>query len=152
MSEKNGHHLNGSPGGSGGNCALSTEDRESVQNTRLLERAVREQWPIPFEMREEVVRRQIDIAIGEESSPRERTSAARCLVSMTQQNQAALFKALDKEVPDLLEIGTSKQQEARSAILSDAEYLAYREQKRLAPSHSGTNGHAKNGHNGNGHV
>ena len=73
---------------------------EGVRDTRLIERAVREQWPIDAEYREAIVRRQVKVAIDPDVSSREATAAARCIVAMVGQNQAADFKALDKVAPD----------------------------------------------------
>ena len=60
---------------------------DSFRDTRLLERAVRERWPIDHSYLEAVAKRQVKIAVDPESSNRESTSAARCIVSMVGQNQ-----------------------------------------------------------------
>ena len=98
--------------------------RVRMEHTRMIERALREQWPIPDEFREPVVKRQVRIAIDPESSPREATSAARCLVSMQQQNQEAILKAIDKLVPDQHEVThrADELQDALDKVRQDADY------------------------------
>ena len=71
-----------SQGGLGG-TSIQTE---GIRDTRLIERALRERWPIPYEKRGAIVERQVEIATNGECSPRESTSAARCLVMMDGQN------------------------------------------------------------------
>ncbi len=78
---------------------------KGLNDTRLLERALRERWPIPDQYREPIINRQVRIAMDPNSSPREATSAARCLVSMEQQNADIALKMLDKLVPDQHEHG-----------------------------------------------
>ncbi len=58
----------------------------SWADTRLIARAVREEWPIPMELRQPVVMRQVAIAIDPKSKRSEATAAARCLASMHAQN------------------------------------------------------------------
>jgi hypothetical protein len=82
-------------GGLGGNLRpVGTRD------TRLLDRAVRENWPIPEEYRKPVVDRMYDIVTDSKTKAREASIAARVLVAMEQQNQAERHKAIDKLVPD----------------------------------------------------
>ena len=124
-----------SQGGSGGG-AIHPESisPEGIRDTRLIERALREQWPIDDRFREAIVDRQVRIAISLESGDREATSAARCLVTMQSQNNESAFKALDKVVPDqhLLMI---EQEEVRNGIIelqSDPEYLEFLRAKAVA--------------------
>jgi len=64
-------------------------------------------------------------------------------------SQNERHKVLDKQVPDLMHVETSTQSVSRQAILSDPEYLEFREQQRLR---SAVNGQANGHKNGNGHV
>ena len=57
-----------------------------TRDTRLIERAIREEWPIPVGYRKGLVDRQARIAADPGSSPREATSAFRALVAANQQN------------------------------------------------------------------
>ena len=57
----------------------------SICTTRMLERAVREGWPIPAERRKAIVMRQVEAAEGADSN-REATSAAACLIEMDKVN------------------------------------------------------------------
>ena len=51
-----------------------------IRDTRLMERALRERWPIPQELRERIVLNLIAIVANKNLSPRERTSAAKALL------------------------------------------------------------------------
>jgi len=80
-------------GGSGGRSGRDeASDDKGIQDTRMLERAVRENWPIPEEARPAIVKRQIRIAT-KATSRRESTAAARCLVAMEGQNQKSQLAA-----------------------------------------------------------
>ncbi len=58
----------------------------SVRDTRMMERALRERWPIPQELRERIVLNLIAIVANKSLSPRERTSAAKALLHADQLN------------------------------------------------------------------
>ncbi len=57
-----------------------------IRDTRLMERALRERWPIPQELRERIVLNLIAIVANKSLSPRERTSAAKALLHADQLN------------------------------------------------------------------
>lgn len=57
-----------------------------IRDTRLMERALRERWPIPQELRERIVLNLIAIVANKNLSPRERTSAAKALLHADQLN------------------------------------------------------------------
>ncbi len=97
-------------GGSGGPCVRPA----GRADTRLLERALRERWPIPEKYHLPIIERQIRIAIDPAASPREATSAARCIVSMESQNIEVALKSVDKVLPDKLELGVGA--EIRKAL------------------------------------
>lgn len=69
-------------------------DRVNLQNTRLIERAVRERWPIPEEAREAAIARQAAIATSECSTPRESAVALKTLLHAEGQNMEAEKRAL----------------------------------------------------------
>ena len=58
----------------------------SMRDTRLIARAVREEWPIPDAFRKPVVMRQVAIATNPNTKNSEATAAARCLANMNAQN------------------------------------------------------------------
>jgi hypothetical protein len=127
--------------------------RVSLETTRMIERAVRERWPIPDEARGKVVNRQVRIATSKRSSPREATSAARCLAAMDSQNLAAEHKAIDKLLPDLVNVSQTEGEQVRRNLadaLQAPEYVEYIRQRALAedtqPSPVCTNGQSRNGH------
>lgn len=55
---------------------------------RMLQKAIKQRWPIPEKYKQAVIDRQVKIAISPDSTPREATSAARVLVAAEAQNQA----------------------------------------------------------------
>ena len=59
-----------------------------IRDTRLVTRAIRQQWPIREEIREALVARQVEIATSKEVSPGEATSAFRAVLAANQQNLA----------------------------------------------------------------
>ena len=69
------------------------------RDTRLIQRAIKQGWPIPQEFREALVARQIAIATSEECSPRESTSAFRSLLHANAQNIAVENRPLRKLKP-----------------------------------------------------
>jgi hypothetical protein len=122
--------------------------RVRLEETRMLERALRERWPIPEHYREAIVTRQIRIAIDPGSSSREATSAARCLVSMEGQNLDDQHKAIDKRMPDLHAVGGLVEHRVTVAeLLEHPEYADWlRERERHSDAgHASANGHAGHG-------
>lgn len=123
--------------------------RPGIYDTRLIERALRERWPIPDKYREPIINRQVRIAMDPSSSNRESTSAARCLVSMEQQNADIALKMLDKLVPDQHEHQhhAAELQDALAKAREDEQYVSMERRRALTNgSQPGTNGH--NGHGG----
>ena len=99
---------------------------KGIRDTRLIERALREGWPIRRKYRKPIVERQVSIAVDPESSPREATSAARCLVVMSSENAAIALKCLDKIVPD--QHAHQLSGEVKHSLLdlqADNEYVEY---------------------------
>lgn len=64
--------------------------RAQIRDDRLLQRAIKQRWPIPEQFREAVIARQVLIATGriEDASPREQTAAFNALLAAEAQNQA----------------------------------------------------------------
>ena len=58
------------------------------RSKKLEQRAIRRRWNIPDDKRDQLINSQVDIAIGDGSSNREKTSAFRALLSAEAQNQA----------------------------------------------------------------
>lgn len=100
-------------GGLGG-AVLGTD----LITARTLEKAVKENWPIPEKYRTAIVNRQVQIAIDPEQSARANTSAARCLVSMNAQNmeQAPLIQHNSIN----LTVSASEREAARALIMARA--------------------------------
>lgn len=65
-----------------------SETRVNQQTARMIQRAVKQRWPIKPEWREGLLKRQVAIAVDPNSKPREATSAFRAIVSAEAQNQA----------------------------------------------------------------
>lgn len=70
-----------SEGGSGGNGAIHT-----ARDSRLVEKAIRQRWPIDEAKRATIAEALVKIASNRGSSVRNRTVAARVLVAMDAQN------------------------------------------------------------------
>ena len=54
--------------------------RSRDPDARLAERALREAWPVPEDRRAELVAKLIDVALAEDTPPRERVSAIKALL------------------------------------------------------------------------
>lgn len=83
-----------SPGGLGG------PSEHGARDTRLVERAVRERWPIPKALRGPLIERLAGIVQDPGASPREATAAARAILSASKINLdgiAATIKAAEHE-------------------------------------------------------
>ena len=81
-------------GGSGG------ANRRRIHETRLIERALAEQWPIPKKLRKPLIERLNEIVQDTGSSPREVTSAAKAILSASKLNLesiTATIKAQEHE-------------------------------------------------------
>jgi len=82
------------PGGLGGTSGRGARD------TRLVERAVRERWPIPKALRGPLIERLAGIVQDPEASPREATAAARAILTASKINLdgiAATIKAREHD-------------------------------------------------------
>lgn len=79
-------------GGLGGEPPLGARD------TRLLERAIRQRWPIPEEDREAIVAALADVVQNRRASHRNRVAAARALTAMDALNMEQ--EKRDQGIPD----------------------------------------------------
>jgi hypothetical protein len=125
------------PGGSGG------ESLPTARDTRMLEKAVRQRWPIAPEARPKIVKVLTDIAESADASPRNREIAARILVQMDALN-------MEQERRDLNLADQVNVHVTGSVSIDPAEVVAAGidiEQRRRQASPS-TNGNGT----GNGHV
>src|SRR4051812_25771092 len=62
-------------------------------DARLAERALREAWPVPEDRRAELVAKLIDVALAEDTPPRERVSAIKALLMAGRLNIEAIRTA-----------------------------------------------------------
>jgi hypothetical protein len=67
----------------------------SVQDTRLMAKALTQRWPVTPEYRGIIVRKLMKVIADPASSPREVTAAAKALLAAEAQNQADEHKAVD---------------------------------------------------------
>ena len=67
-----------------------------IRNTRLLEKAIRQRWPILPEYRQAILLRQTRIAVDPKSPNREAIAAARCIKDMESQNQTDEHQSIPK--------------------------------------------------------
>jgi len=104
-------------GGQGAPSVLSDPHRLK-SDCRMIERAIREGWPVPVEKMPTIVERltgivaktSVDVPTKDGTYPSEShadsnaIAAARVLTQMTAQNQTAYLKYADKEAPDQHEV------------------------------------------------
>ena len=103
-----------------------------IRDTRLIELAIRNKWPIREEIREALIERQVAIATSKTVSPRESTSAFRSLVAANQQNIALANRPKRKLKPltreTVIVIG-DLEESRRRAIQFMHEQIAERDQR-----------------------
>ncbi len=58
----------------------------SIRDTRMYQRALSQRWPIPQSMREEILAELVKVLRDPAASPREKTSAAKALMSADRLN------------------------------------------------------------------
>jgi hypothetical protein len=75
-------------GGLGGTTGRGARD------TRLVERALRERWPIPKALRKPLIERLNEVVQDTASSPREVTSAAKAILSASKLNLEAIIATM----------------------------------------------------------
>jgi hypothetical protein len=64
----------------------SSVRRDRMKDARMLERAVREHWPITDEDRAPLMKRMMEMALSEDSSPREAVAACKAVLAGSQLN------------------------------------------------------------------
>jgi hypothetical protein len=70
----------------------------SLSDTRLIARALVQRWPIKPEYREAIVKQLLKVVVDPGSSPREKTAAAKALLSAEAQNQSDEHKVIDGQL------------------------------------------------------
>jgi hypothetical protein len=70
----------------------------SVQETRMMARALTQRWPVPPEYKTIIVKQLMKVIADPQSSPREKTSAAKALMAAEKQNQEDEHKVVDIEI------------------------------------------------------
>src|SRR5688572_3876544 len=75
-------------GGSGGATA------PGIRTTRLVERALRERWPIPRRLRKPLIGRLYEVVEATGSSPREVVSAAKAILSASKLNRETITASI----------------------------------------------------------
>jgi hypothetical protein len=70
----------------------------SVQDTRMMARAIEQRWPINSNARKAVISQLLRIIANPASSPREVTAAAKALLAAESQNQSDEHKLIDVSV------------------------------------------------------
>src|SRR4051794_40910161 len=73
---------------------LGGRSRRGARDTRLVERALRERWPIPSALRGPLIERLASIVQDPEASPREATAAARAILSASKINLDSIGVAI----------------------------------------------------------
>jgi hypothetical protein len=84
---------------------LGGESKLAIRDTRLIEAAVRQRWPIDDAKRKPLMDRMLRIALNPKSSAREATSAARTIIHADRHNleqEQAQQQAVDK--PDSVRV------------------------------------------------
>lgn len=101
-------------GGLGGNLRPGRGTRD----TRLIERALAEQWPIPKKMRKPLIERLNEIVQDTGSSPREVTSAAKAILSASKINLETITAAIKaNEHEELIErVAELEQRQAQAEL------------------------------------
>ena len=119
---------------------------EGMRDTRLLDRAIRERWPIPEEYKRPIVERMYKIIANPRTKAREASVAARVLVAMEAQNQSDQMKVIDKSVPDL-HAHVVDHRVTVQELLTEPDYVDYLRycEANSQPSLVRTNGHGGNG-------
>lgn len=67
---------------------MVTDGVDGIRTTRMLERAVRQRWPIPEEYKAAIIKRQAKIAVDPKSTARESASAAKTVLAADRLNQS----------------------------------------------------------------
>jgi hypothetical protein len=87
-------NIDGDP--DGGTLGGGTRSQR-MKDTRLVERAIAESWPIPNDLRPRLIKRLSRIMGDKNNSPRERVSAAKALLSASKVNLDAITVAMQAD-------------------------------------------------------
>lgn len=124
--------------------------KRAVADLKLLERAIRERWPMDEAKRLAIIRQIEDEAQKPGMRPRNRVSLVRVLLQMEAQNMQAALAGLNKILPDKHEHEGAVVVEHRATVeelLAQPEYVEFL-RGRTEDSEPGDirrNGHATNG-------
>ena len=77
--------------------------RSRDPDARLAERALREAWPVPEGRRAELVAKLIDVALAQDTPPREQVSAVKALLMAGRLNIEAIRTAQAVDYEDVLD-------------------------------------------------
>jgi len=95
----------------------------ALKDTRMLAKALEQRWPIHSEYREHIVRHLMMIVLSDDSSPREKTSAARALLSADKLNMVEEQLAVLDE------------NERRARLVELAKHITIGDAAKLASNH-----------------
>src|SRR3954471_11495405 len=76
---------------------LGGPSRRGARDPRLVERALRERWPIPKALRGPLIERLAGIVQNPDASPREATSAAKAILTASRLNLEVVSKAIEAD-------------------------------------------------------
>jgi hypothetical protein len=114
------------PGGQGGNVQSFEAGSGQTSDTRLIGRAIRDEWPIPEDKRAALIERQIEIGLDPLSSKREATMAFRSVVFADKLNFERDKR--DNPTPQLVQhhhTGSVNLVAIRQEVLSEPGFLEY---------------------------
>lgn len=72
-----------------------------IRDTRMMQKALEQRWPIKPEYRAAIIARLVKIVADPNSSPREVTAASKALMAAEQQNMADEHKLIDVRTRDI---------------------------------------------------
>lgn len=90
---------NGTPPSTGLGENLFQHERGTARDTRLVRRAIANGWPIPAELRAEIVEKLAGVIRDPDTSPRELIAASKCIVGADGLNLQAERIAIAAEQP-----------------------------------------------------
>ena len=110
------------------NIEMFSDGVDGIRTTRMLERAVKNRWPIPDKYKEAIINRQVKIAISQKSTARESASAARTILAADKlnieqekleqpQQHLHLHQASDQTI-DLSKLDREKLEELEQILLA----------------------------------
>jgi hypothetical protein len=70
----------------------------SIKETRMIARAIKQRWEVPDEIRPGLIKAMVRIVAGSDSSPREKITAFKAILSAEKQNQDDEHKLIDVQL------------------------------------------------------